>query len=80
MQWSAPELEKAARWKKRIAAQSSNAVDLIKEQVVKKLSSSEFEELVKDILDIEKFENTKLTRGAGEHGADIVMSVSAPLF
>ena len=36
--------------------------------------------MVKDLLSVESFENVTLTAGAGEHGADVVMSVSAPFF
>jgi hypothetical protein len=76
----AADVDKPVRWPERIASQLPSVIDLIREQVVRRLGPSEFEELVQDLLNIEKFENIKLTAGAGENGADIVMSVSAPFF
>ena len=73
------ELEKPVKWQERLASHSSTVIDLIRD-AVKKLSPTEFEDLVKNLLDTENFENIKVTAGAGENGADIVMSVSAPFF
>lgn len=67
-------------WQERFDSESSKIISIIKEKVVNKLHPSEFEELVKELLNFESFENIKLTAGAWENGADIVMSVNAPFF
>jgi len=67
-------------WEERFNSESSNIISLIKEQVIKKLHPTEFQDLVKKVLSFESFENINLTAGAWENGADVVMSVSAPFF
>ena len=53
---------------------------LVQENVVNRLHPKEFEQLVKKLLEVMKFENTTLTAGPSENGADVVMSISAPFF
>ena len=77
---NAVDFERPAPWRDRIKPESSSILNLAKEKIVHKLSSAEFEELVKDVLEVERFENIQLTAGAGENGADVVMSVNAPFF
>jgi hypothetical protein len=59
--------------------QSSNITAIVKD-IISHLSPSEFEKLIKNLIEQMKFENTKLTAGPSEHGADVVMSVSTPFF
>jgi hypothetical protein len=82
LRWPETELLKPVGWKERVASQSASVTDLIKKQIVDKLGPSEFEALVKEMLNAENFSNTtlKVTAGSGENGADIVMTVSAPFF
>jgi Restriction endonuclease len=79
LQQPAEALTPTVPWLHRIRPQSSNITTLVKD-IINKLSPTEFEELIQKLLDEMKFENTQLTAGAGEHGADVVMSVSTPFF
>ena len=79
LQQPAEALTPTVPWIHRIRPQSSNITTPVK-GIINHLSPKEFEQLIKHLLDEMKFENTKLTAGAGEHGADVVMSVSTPFF
>jgi hypothetical protein len=67
-------------WWDRTHSLMSSVIDKIKEEVVRNLHNREFEDLIKDLLEAEGFENLIMTRGPGERGADIVMSTSVPFF
>jgi len=75
----AEQLSKPETWQKRIDSQSSHLVAFVKDNVLAKLHPTEFEELVKVLVESD-FENIKVTAGPTENGADLVMSVTAPFF
>jgi restriction endonuclease len=72
-------LRKPVKFRDRLTSHSAGVIAIVKKQV-KTLNHKEFEQLVEELFGVESFENVKLTAGAGENGADVVMSVSAPFF
>jgi hypothetical protein len=74
------DLVKPAKWQQRIDAYASNIVPRVVKDVINRSSPGEFEQLIYSLLEEEGFENTTLTAGPAEKGADIVMSVSTPFF
>jgi restriction endonuclease Mrr len=74
------ELVGTAEWQERIDVQTSELISIVRDLVINKLHPKEFERIIKDLLDLMKFGNTKLTAGPSENGADIVMSIDTPFF
>ena len=61
----------------RVKNRSRTVVDIMRE-ILKEIGPYEFEELIKKVLESQDFENVRWTSGAGEHGADFVISVTVP--
>ncbi len=71
--------QKAASFYDRIGKHSNSILEVV-EKAIRTLAPWEFEKLVFDLIKSMDFESATWTAGAGEHGADIVMSASIPFF